>query len=151
MTLFGTRMFGYFHFHGWIFSLSKLDFMPICLGRFLTYFLIPSFSNQSMLSLSRWEHTELTLTTCFSTLGLYTPNYRIDSVQAVTWIVTRACQLSKKRRTMNYRGWFRNPANSPVEVGSLSRYLRGFIHPKWLFRISEPSKETNSGLPFGDV
>ena len=38
MTLLGTRMFGYFHFHGWIFSLSsKLDFMPICLGRFLTY------------------------------------------------------------------------------------------------------------------
>ena len=28
---------------------------------------------------------------------------------------------------------------SPVEVGSLSRYLQGFIHPRWLFRISEPS------------
>ncbi len=28
---------------------------------------------------------------------------------------------------------------SPVEVGSLSGYLRGFIHPRWLFGISEPS------------
>ena len=24
---------------------------------------------------------------------------------------------------------------SPVEVGSLSHYLRGFIHPRWLFGI----------------
>ena len=30
--------------------------------------------------------------------------------------------------------WFRNPA--PVEVGSLSRYLIGFIHHKWLLGIS---------------
>ena len=29
--------------------------------------------------------------------------------------------------------------NSPVEVGSLSHYLQGFIHPRWLFGISEPS------------
>ena len=28
----------------------------------------------------------------------------------------------------------RNPA--PVEVGSLSHYLQGFIHPMWLFGIS---------------
>ena len=28
---------------------------------------------------------------------------------------------------------------SPVEVGSLSDYLQGFIHPRWLFGISEPS------------
>ena len=28
---------------------------------------------------------------------------------------------------------------SPVEVGSLSHYLQGFIHPSWLFGISEPS------------
>ena len=28
---------------------------------------------------------------------------------------------------------------SPVEVCSLSRYLQGFIHPSWLFGISEPS------------
>ena len=29
----------------------------------------------------------------------------------------------------------RNPANSPVEVGSLSRYSQGFLHPRWC-RIS---------------
>ena len=29
----------------------------------------------------------------------------------------------------------RTPANSPVEVGSVSRYLQGFIHPGWC-RIS---------------
>ena len=28
----------------------------------------------------------------------------------------------------------RKPA--PVEVGSLSHYLQGFIHPRWLFGIS---------------
>ena len=27
-----------------------------------------------------------------------------------------------------------------VEVGSLSHYLQGFVHPRWLFGISEPSK-----------
>ena len=31
----------------------------------------------------------------------------------------------------------RNPA--PVEVGSLSHYLQVFLHPRWLFGISEPS------------
>ena len=31
----------------------------------------------------------------------------------------------------------KNPA--PVEVGSLSHHLQGFIHPWWLFRIFEPS------------
>ena len=36
-----------------------------------------------------------------------------------------------------YCWWFRNPAT--VEVGSLSRYLQGFIHPRWLLGISEPS------------
>ena len=25
---------------------------------------------------------------------------------------------------------------APVEVGSLSHYLQGFIHPRWLFGIS---------------
>ena len=28
---------------------------------------------------------------------------------------------------------------SPVVVGSLSHYLQGFIHLRWLFGISEPS------------
>ena len=42
-----------------------------------------------------------------------------------------------------WNGWMddtvdgRNPA--PVEVGSLSHYLRVFLHPRWLFGISEPS------------
>ena len=31
----------------------------------------------------------------------------------------------------------RNPA--PVEVGRLPHYLQDFIHPRWLFEISEPS------------
>ena len=35
----------------------------------------------------------------------------------------------------------RNPANSPVEVGSFvfSCLLQGFMHLRWLFEISEPS------------
>ena len=32
----------------------------------------------------------------------------------------------------------RIPVNSPVEVGGLSHYLQGFMHPKWC-RFSEPS------------
>ena len=40
----------------------------------------------------------------------------------------------------------RNPANSPVEVGSLSHYLQGCIHPRWLFGISEPSTVLFSGF-----
>ena len=27
--------------------------------------------------------------------------------------------------------WFRNPVNSPVEVGSLSYYLQGLLHLRW--------------------
>ena len=36
--------------------------------------------------------------------------------------------------TRYYSWWFRNPA--PVEVGSLSHYLQGFIHVRCLFGIS---------------
>ena len=28
---------------------------------------------------------------------------------------------------------------APVEVGSFSHYLQGFIHPRWLFGICEAS------------
>ena len=35
---------------------------------------------------------------------------------------------------MIYCWWFRNPANQLI--GSLSHYLQGFIHPRWLFGIS---------------
>ena len=39
-----------------------------------------------------------------------------------------------------YSWWFRNPVNSPVELGSLSTIIyRDFIHPRWLFGISESS------------
>ena len=37
-------------------------------------------------------------------------------------------------------GW--NPVNSPVEVGSLSHYLQGFIHPSWC-RISAINSSKN--------
>ncbi len=35
---------------------------------------------------------------------------------------------------------------SPVEVGSLSNYLQGFIHPKWLFGISSINSTTTWGV-----
>ncbi len=35
-----------------------------------------------------------------------------------------------------------NPVNSPVEVGSLSHYLQGFIHHGWLFGISAINSST---------
>ena len=34
---------------------------------------------------------------------------------------------------ISYRWWFRNL--TPVEVGSLSHYAQGFLHPRWLFEI----------------
>ena len=36
---------------------------------------------------------------------------------------------------------------SPVEVGSLSHYLRGFIHPRWLFGISAINSMTLISSP----
>ena len=41
------------------------------------------------------------------------------------------CQLvgAQFSEVGTYCWWFRNPA--PVEVGSLSHYLRGFVHPRW--------------------
>ena len=49
--------------------------------------------------------------------------------------------VSKKntvfRCKVNYRWWFRNPANQLIN--SLSHHLQGFIHPRWLSGISEPS------------
>ena len=36
---------------------------------------------------------------------------------------------------------------SPVEVGSLSHYFQGFIHPRWLFGISSINSP-NGSLPF---
>ena len=38
---------------------------------------------------------------------------------------------------------------APVEVGRLSHYLPGFIHSRWLFGISEPSRvfqSTSTGV-----
>ena len=43
-----------------------------------------------------------------------------------------------------YCWWFRNPVNSPVEVGSLSHHLQGFIHPRWC-RISSINSMLVSG------
>ena len=37
------------------------------------------------------------------------------------WLLTYPCSLK-----LTYGWWFRNPVNSPVEVGSLSHYLQGF-------------------------
>ena len=39
--------------------------------------------------------------------------------------------LSTGRVHYWYCRWFRNPVNSPVEVGSLSHHLQGFVHPSW--------------------
>ena len=40
-----------------------------------------------------------------------------------------------------------NPA--PVQVGSLSHYSQGFLHPRWLFGISEPSTVGKAVEPRG--
>ena len=51
---------------------------------------------------------------------------------------TKVIQLEKQEEQQRYCWWFRNPVTKPVEVGSFSHYLQGFIHPRWC-RISEPS------------
>ena len=38
-------------------------------------------------------------------------------------------KFNRNRQLIIYCWWFRTPVNSPVEVGSLSHYLQGFIHP----------------------
>ena len=38
-----------------------------------------------------------------------------------------------------YCRWFRNPVNSPVEVGPFTPIFTRFLFPRWLFGISEPS------------
>ena len=45
----------------------------------------------------------------------------------------------------------RNPVNSPVEVGSLSHYLQGFIYPKWLFGISAINSTTLMASVYGKL
>ena len=50
-----------------------------------------------------------------------------------------------------YCWWFRNPANQ--SIGSLSHYLQGFIHTRWLFGISSINSTTSIktfwGIPSG--
>ena len=41
------------------------------------------------------------------------------------------------KRSYTYCWWFRNPV--PVEVGSLSHYLQGFIRPRWLAGFLPPT------------
>ncbi len=53
------------------------------------------------------------------------------------WDWGRRCFLRNlSLRIQTYCWWFRNPAETPVEVGSLSHYLQGLIHLRWLFGIS---------------
>ena len=43
--------------------------------------------------------------------------------------------LFPKQKKRSYCWWFRNPVNSPVEVGSLAPVIYNFLHPRWC-RIS---------------
>ena len=54
------------------------------------------------------------------------------------WFMAEATSPNYWVVVVGYCWWFIRL--SPVEVGSLSHYLQGFIHPRWLFGISEPSK-----------
>ena len=51
------------------------------------------------------------------------------------------------------KGRYTVDGKNPAPVDSLSHYLQGFIHPRWLFGISEPSTVVgsnwkNNTLPF---
>ena len=70
------------------------------------------------------------------------------------WKRWSRCVLSPASRTTLHGScwWFRNPVNSPVEVGSWSHYLQGFIHPKggslagFLSLVSGRGKNRNDDL-----
>ena len=48
----------------------------------------------------------------------------------------------------SYCWWFRNPLNSPVEVGSLSHYLQVLLlHPRWVPRFFSINSTINRSKP----
>ena len=66
--------------------------------------------------------------------------WRVEGIRGKMWFVNMA--LPRKGIGHTYCWWPKSGINSPVEVGSLSHYLQGFIHPRWC-RISS----INSILP----
>ena len=61
-----------------------------------------------------------------------------------TWLFfTPALILQVPTDPNHYCWWFRNPALKPVEVGSSSHYLHGFVHPR-RWRISTSQSLQNS-------
>ena len=61
---------------------------------------------------------------------------RVPSVSVDSWISIGfshdGSAIIPTDLTFSYCWWFRNPANSPVEVGLLYHYLqRLFLHPRW--------------------
>ncbi len=69
--------------------------------------------------------------------------------------VDRSCFLpSLPQTTKNIRHlwqfWYClwKKSGQPVEVGSLSHYLRGFIHPRWLFWISSINSTNRVNIPW---
>ena len=57
---------------------------------------------------------------CFRLLDFFNPPKRWS-------LQINGGKRHQQRRTPKYHWWFRNPANSPVELGNLSTYLQGFF------------------------
>ena len=68
------------------------------------------------------------------------------SISELVWVETRTCAEPSMGFLVGKLG--RNSA--PVEVGSFSHYLQGFVHPRWLFRISSINSTTWLDLIWGE-
>ena len=70
---------------------------------------------------------------CFAKAEIFT-----EKTRRLFWVQELGCS-SRKSCAILLMANQKSGIKSPVEVGSLSHYLQGFIHSRWLFGISEPS------------
>ena len=90
---------------------------------------LPISTEQNSLPVSSW------LNACVLTEG---------SFQGKTSAVFQA--VFNGKRGLSWKGgllFMEESLRSPVEVGTLSHYLQGFVHPRWLFGISSINSMIN--------
>ena len=68
--------------------------------------------------------------------------HRPEKLMGKIHVKTRPPPRNLSHSHMLHCWWFRNPVDSPVEVGSSSRYLEGFIHPRCFLGISSINSST---------
>ena len=107
---------------------------------------------------SAWKsfRSQTQLTDCFFFYNGYTLNPSFDckdgklsDLFVCLWRPLHSCGNSTSSPGINLLPgvdksgycWWEKIRKSPVEVGSLSHYLQGFLHPRWSFGISSTADE----------